>query len=32
MDFKVRLEEDFLANKFGISYSAYRLRTGRYLP
>lgn len=32
MDFKVRLEEDFLTNKFGISYSEYRLRTGRYLP
>jgi protein-S-isoprenylcysteine O-methyltransferase Ste14 len=32
MDFKVRMEEDFLANKFGGSYAEYRLRTGRYLP
>jgi protein-S-isoprenylcysteine O-methyltransferase Ste14 len=32
MDFKVRMEEDFLANRFGSSYAAYRLRTGRYLP
>ena len=32
MDFKVRMEEDFLANKFGSSYLEYRLRTGRYLP
>jgi protein-S-isoprenylcysteine O-methyltransferase Ste14 len=32
MDFKVRMEEDFLINKFGGSYAAYRLRTGRYLP
>jgi protein-S-isoprenylcysteine O-methyltransferase Ste14 len=32
MDFKVRMEEDFLFNKFGSSYADYRLRTGRYLP
>jgi protein-S-isoprenylcysteine O-methyltransferase Ste14 len=32
MDFKVRMEEDFLTNKFGSSYADYRLRTGRYLP
>lgn len=32
MDFKVRMEEDFLMNKFGSSYAEYRLRTGRYLP
>ena len=32
MDFKVRMEEDFLANKFGNAYAEYRLRTGRYLP
>ena len=32
MDFKVRMEEDFLTNKFGSSYVEYRLRTGRYLP
>lgn len=31
MDFKVRMEEDFLVNKFGNSYVEYRLRTGRYL-
>jgi protein-S-isoprenylcysteine O-methyltransferase Ste14 len=32
MDFKVRMEEDFLTNKFGSSYTDYQLRTGRYLP
>jgi protein-S-isoprenylcysteine O-methyltransferase Ste14 len=32
MDFKVRMEEDFLANKFGGRYLEYRSRTGRYLP
>jgi protein-S-isoprenylcysteine O-methyltransferase Ste14 len=32
MDFKVRMEEDFLSNKFGRPYAEYRLRTGRYLP
>ena len=32
MDFKVRMEEDFLEHKFGALYAAYRLRTGRYLP
>lgn len=32
MDFKVRMEEDFLANKFGDSYADYCARTGRYLP
>lgn len=32
MDFKVRMEEDYLANRFGKSYDAYRMRTGRYLP
>jgi protein-S-isoprenylcysteine O-methyltransferase Ste14 len=31
MDFKVRMEEDFLANRFGNAYAEYRLRTGRYL-
>ena len=32
MDFKVRMEEDFLGNYFGTEYDAYRDRTGRYLP
>jgi protein-S-isoprenylcysteine O-methyltransferase Ste14 len=32
MDFKVRMEEDFLNNKFGAHYTEYRLRTGRYIP
>lgn len=32
MGFKVRMEEDFLSNKFGEEYADYRLRTGRYLP
>jgi protein-S-isoprenylcysteine O-methyltransferase Ste14 len=32
MDFKVRMEEDFLANKFGREYADYRARTGRYWP
>ena len=32
MHFKVRIEEDFLAHKFGAQYADYRLRTGRYLP
>lgn len=31
MDFKVRMEEDFLSNKFGASYAEYRLRTRRYI-
>jgi len=31
MDFKVRMEEDFLESKFGEAYTAYRLKTGRYL-
>ena len=31
MHFKVRMEEDFLAQKFGSSYVEYQLRTGRYL-
>lgn len=30
MDFKVRMEEDFLENTFGEEYRVYRLRTGRY--
>lgn len=32
MDFKVRMEEDYLENTFGESYRAYRKRTGRYWP
>jgi len=32
MDFKVRMEEDFLQNKFGRAYLEYRSKTGRYLP
>ena len=32
MDFKVRMEEDFLQHKFGQPYVDYRARTGRYLP
>jgi protein-S-isoprenylcysteine O-methyltransferase Ste14 len=31
MHFKVLMEEDFLANRFGQAYTDYRLRTGRYL-
>jgi protein-S-isoprenylcysteine O-methyltransferase Ste14 len=31
MDFKVRMEEDFLANRFGSVYAEYRSRTSRYL-
>lgn len=31
MHLKVCMEEDFLVRKFGNSYLAYRLRTGRYL-
>ena len=32
MDFKVRMEEDFLQNRFREVYSAYRGRTSRYWP
>jgi protein-S-isoprenylcysteine O-methyltransferase Ste14 len=32
MDFKVRLEEDFLANTVGEGYRLYERRTRRYLP
>lgn len=32
MDFKVRMEEDFLESRFGASYVEYRHRTGRYWP
>jgi protein-S-isoprenylcysteine O-methyltransferase Ste14 len=32
MDFKVRMEEDFLEKRFGTAYVAYRRRTGRYWP
>lgn len=32
MHVKVRMEEDFLANKFGRRYAEYRLKTGRYWP
>ena len=32
MDFKVRMEENFLGNNFGSEYETYRDRTGRYLP
>lgn len=31
MDFKVRMEEDFLRNRFGAAYDEYAARTGRYL-
>ena len=31
MDFKVRMEEDFLANKFGAEFQTYRKKTSRYL-
>ena len=31
MDFKVRMEEDFLANKFGAEFQTYREKTSRYL-
>ncbi len=32
MDFKVRMEEDYLQNRFGESYHTYRQRTSRYWP
>jgi protein-S-isoprenylcysteine O-methyltransferase Ste14 len=32
MDFKVRMEEDFLESRFGRAYLDYRARTGRYMP
>ena len=32
MHFKVRMEEDFLANRFGEPYLAYRAKTRRYVP
>ena len=32
MDFRVRMEEDFLGNSFGDEYRDYCNRTGRYLP
>lgn len=32
MDFKVRMEEDYLENTFGDEYRAYVRRTRRYLP
>jgi protein-S-isoprenylcysteine O-methyltransferase Ste14 len=32
MDFKVRMEEDFLSNKFGAGYVDYCAVTRRYLP
>jgi protein-S-isoprenylcysteine O-methyltransferase Ste14 len=32
MDIRVRMEEDFLGNRFGPAYAEYRSRTGRYLP
>lgn len=32
MDFKVRMEEDYLQNQFREAYSAYRRRTSRYWP
>jgi protein-S-isoprenylcysteine O-methyltransferase Ste14 len=32
MDFKVRMEEDFLRGKFGDAYREYCRTTGRYLP
>ncbi|MDH3613221.1 MAG: hypothetical protein OEU90_00285 [Gammaproteobacteria bacterium] len=31
MDFKIRMEEDFLSRKFGEHYDEYRRLTGRYL-
>jgi protein-S-isoprenylcysteine O-methyltransferase Ste14 len=31
MDFKVRMEEDFLANRFGAEFQTYREKTSRYL-
>ena len=31
MDFKVRMEEDFLSNRFGEAFDDYRSRTRRYL-
>jgi protein-S-isoprenylcysteine O-methyltransferase Ste14 len=31
MDFKIRMEEDFLQHKFGQPYLDYCARTGRYL-
>ena len=32
MDFKVRMEEDYLRNTLGEAYHAYQRRTRRYLP
>jgi protein-S-isoprenylcysteine O-methyltransferase Ste14 len=32
MHFKVRMEENFLENRFGESYVAYCRRTSRYWP
>jgi protein-S-isoprenylcysteine O-methyltransferase Ste14 len=32
MDFKVRMEEDFLRNRFGEVYVGYQRRTSRYWP
>ena len=32
MDFKVRMEEDYLQNRFAESYGEYRRRTRRYWP
>ena len=32
MDFKVRMEEDYLQNRFGGSYQAYRQSASRYWP
>lgn len=32
MDFKVRMEEDYLLNRFGDSYRVYRRTTSRYWP
>jgi protein-S-isoprenylcysteine O-methyltransferase Ste14 len=32
MDFKVRMEEDYLGNTVGEAYRAYQRRTRRYLP
>ena len=31
MDFKVRMEEDFLANRFGVEFRTYQEKTSRYL-
>jgi protein-S-isoprenylcysteine O-methyltransferase Ste14 len=31
MDFKVRMEEDFLTNRFGVKFQTYREKTSRYL-